>query len=164
MSNISSINDAYLYNISRLAEGFGFDRKTVRSRLNQAQVKPAGRRKGNPVYALSDVGPALFGSHVIPDERRKDPDDFEPKERKEWFQSENERLKFQQNIGELIPEPEYRADLAQVFKVVVAFFESLPDKMERNRIFTPTQLEELERVTDIMRAQLHAQMLEVGNE
>lgn len=164
MSNISPIQDAYAYNISRLAEAFCLDRKTVRKRLNQAMVRPSGKRNGQPVYALVDVGPALFGATETPKSEKNNPDSMDPKARKEWFQSENERLKFQQNVGELIPEPAYRDDLALVFKLIVAFFESLPDKMERQRTFTPAQLQALENVTDAMRAQLYEMMVGQSDE
>ena len=164
MSNITPIHDVYALNISRLSEAFCLDRKTVRKRLNQAMVQPTGKRNGQPVYALADVGPALFGIDSRPKSDKTNPDNMDPKARKEWFQSENERLKFQQSVGELIPEPHYRDDLATVFKLVVAFFESLPDKMERNRSFTPAQLGELENAIDIQRAQLYDMMIGAADE
>lgn len=164
MAEITPIQEAYAYNISRLAEAFCLDRKTVRKRLSQAMVRPISKRNGQPVYALADVGPALFGAQARPKTDTKDPDKLEPKERKEWFQSENERLKFQQSVGELIPEPEYRDDLALAFKLVVSFFESLPDKMEQRRVFTPAQLGELENATDAMRAQLYDMMIGAGDD
>lgn len=164
MAEITPIQEAYAYNISRLAEAFCLDRKTVRKRLSQAMVRPISKRNGQPVYALADVGPALFGAQSRPKTDTKDPDTLEPKERKEWFQSENERLKFQQSVGELIPEPEYRDDLALAFKLVVSFFESLPDKMEQRRVFTPAQLGELEKATDAMRAQLYDMMIGAGDD
>tara|TARA_Y100000114_G_scaffold156378_1_gene183367 strand:- start:942 stop:1436 length:495 start_codon:yes stop_codon:yes gene_type:complete len=164
MAEITPIQEAYAYNISRLAEAFCLDRKTVRKRINQAMVKPVSKRNGQPVYALADVGPALFGAQSRPNVNTQDPDNLDPKARKEWFQSENERLKFQQSVGELIPEPAYRDDLALAFKLVVSFFESLPDKMERNRTFTPAQLGELEKATDAMRAQLYDMMIGAGDD
>lgn len=164
MADITPIQEAYAYNISRLAEAFCLDRKTVRKRLNQAMVRPVSKRNGQPVYALADVGPALFGAESKPKDANKDPDKLDPKERKEWFQSENERLKFQQSTGALIPEPHYRDDLAYSFKLVVSFFDSLPDKMEQRRVFTPAQLGELENVTDAMRQQLYEMMLGASDE
>lgn len=162
MAEVTSINDAYSWNITRIAEAFNFSRDTVRKRLREAGVRASGKRQGSAVYSLSDVGPALFESESrseIPD--LQNPDVMPPKARKEWYQSENERVKFMTDAKQLIPEHEHRQDLYDGFSKVVSFFENLPDKMERTGLFTPGQLELLETEGDHFRSQLYLAVKEV---
>ncbi|MGL5482063.1 MAG: DUF1441 family protein [Aeromonas veronii] len=163
MAEIAVLADAYKWNVSKLAEGFGLHRDTVRKRLNDAGIAPCGKRGNAPIYDLRDVGPALFGAQQVMVEGEIDPAKLAPKERLDWFRSESERLKFQQTTKTLIPDTEYRDDLAKTLKLVCAFFDSLPDKMERKRVFTREQLEELEKVADELRNQLHTELKEVAD-
>lgn len=75
---------------------------TVRSKITDADARMlanipvANTFRGNPVYNLRDVGPALFGSPASADpDDIHDPSKMSPKDRKDWFQSENERVKLQ---------------------------------------------------------------------
>lgn len=163
MGEITRINEAFCWNLTRIAEAFGLSRDTVRKRIREAGVQPSGKRGNAPIYNLADVGPVLFQGDGYQAQTKYTPDELAPKDRKEWFQSENERLKFQREIGDLIPVGEYRDDLSQVLKQVVSFFESLPDRMERRRSFSAAQLEELERAADDFRTQLHRELLEVDD-
>jgi hypothetical protein len=161
LASVTPITDAYNWNLTRISEAFGLSRDTVRKRLREAGVTPADKRGNAPVYKLSDVGPALFSNEMVMNSEYT-PDKMPPKDRKEWFQSENERVKFQTNVGDLIPVGEHRDDLAAVLKKVSSFFDSLPDKMERRRTFTPEQLTELERASDDLREMLYRLLVEVG--
>ncbi|MCF6459054.1 DUF1441 family protein [Pseudoalteromonas sp. MMG024] len=163
--SVSSIDDAYLMNISSLSRAFDLHRDTVRKRLNAARVKPIKKIKSTDVYALADVGPALFGQEAKAEQDDiHDPSKMAPKDRKDFFQSERERLKFETEIGELIPEPHYQLDLSETLKKVVSFFESMPDKMERKRVFKPEQLEQLETMSDEFRNELYLQLLEINTD
>lgn len=165
MGNVSSINDAYAWNITRIAEAFGLHRDTVRKRLKENQIKPVKKAKGVDLYALVDIGPALFSAESTnKKEATHNPDNMIPKDRKDYFQSERERLKFQTEIGELMPDSDYRRDLAETLKAVVAWCESLPDNMERTRLFTPDQLDLLEGTSDSLRTQLYIKILEVESD
>ena len=58
-----------------------------------ANIPVANSIRGNPVYNLRDVGPGLFGSPASADpDDIHDPSKMSPKD---WFQSENERVKLQ---------------------------------------------------------------------
>ena len=104
MADVTHIGDAYAWNITRIAEAFGMSRDTVRKRLREAGVQPKGTRGNAPVYLLADVGPALFQGGGEQTAASHQPDKMPPKDRKEWYQSENERLKFQREIGDLFDE------------------------------------------------------------
>ena len=164
MGDVTRIDDAYLWNITRIAQAFGISRDTVRKRLSAAGVVPAKKLKGVHLYPLPDVGPALFAgdANVMP--TAYNPDELHPKDRKDYYQSENERLKFEEKTKQLIPAEEVRADQVRTLKANVAFFEGLTDKMERTRLFNPEQLDALERATDTFRDQLYNELLDVSDE
>nr|WP_237668480.1 DUF1441 family protein [Vibrio sp. V37_P2S8PM304] len=156
------MNDAFSWNITRIAEAFGLHRDTVRKRLKEARVKPSGKKSGVDIYPLADVGPALFAA----ESSNKSEDDYNPnkmvpKDRKDFFQSERERLKYETEIGELIPEGEYRLDLAATLKYLVSAFESLPDNLERRYKMPPEALEYVESWADESRTYLYHGLLEV---
>jgi len=160
MAEVSHINDAYSWNITRIAEAFNLSRDTVRKRLRESGVRASGKRSGAATYALADVGPALFDAEARFVPEIHDPDKMRPKDRKEWFQSENERVKYLVDAKALIPEGDYRQDLYTTLSAVVSFFENMPDKMERTGLFTPEQLELLETQGDAFRSQLYLQVKE----
>ncbi len=88
MSNISNLGDAYNWSVAKIAEAFGLNRGTVKKRLLDANTPIANMVRGNPVYALRDIGPILFGAD--PDANTnslQDPSLMPPKDRKDWFQS-----------------------------------------------------------------------------
>ncbi|WP_285331703.1 DUF1441 family protein [Vibrio parahaemolyticus] len=162
MGSVSHLNDAFSWNITRIAEAFGLHRDTVRKRLKEARVKPSGKKSGVNIYALEDVGPALFAAETS----NKSEDDYNPnkmipKDRKDFFQSERERLKYETEIGELIPEGDYRLDLAATLKYLVSAFESLPDNLERRYKMQPEALEYIETWADESRTYLYHGLLEV---
>ncbi len=74
MGSVSHLNDAFSWNITRIAEAFGLHRDTVRKRLKEARVKPSGKKSGVDIYALADVGPALFAAETS----NKSEDDYDP--------------------------------------------------------------------------------------
>ncbi len=59
MSNVSNLGDAYNWSVAKIAEAFGLNRGTVKKRLLDANTPIANTIRGNPVYALRDVGPSL---------------------------------------------------------------------------------------------------------
>lgn len=152
--------EPYRWNISTLAKAFSLHRDTVRARLNDAGVKPVGKKANAPLYLLAEAAEAIFAGSTVSNDAA-DPAKLDPKSRKEWFQSENERLRFQTAVKQLIPEGEHRDNTAKTIKGIASFFDSLPDKMERTRLFTPEQLEALEAVCDQQRTQIYAELLEV---
>ncbi|APU00739.1 hypothetical protein [Aeromonas phage Asp37] len=153
-------DDLYRWNLSQLAKAFGLHRDTIRTRINDAGVKPCGKKANASIYKLHEAAEAIFAGTTIAGDQT-DPAKLDPKSRKEWFQSENERLKFQEAIKELIKSGEHRDNIAKTLKSVASFFDSLPDRMERSRMFTPEQLEALEGECDKMRNQLYEELQEV---
>ncbi|WP_372830526.1 DUF1441 family protein [Pontibacterium sp.] len=156
MAEITGIETAYHWSISRFAEAFKMDRATIRKRLKAAGVEPVGHKGASKLYALKDAAPAICQADQaaefdIPD----DPEKMPPNMRKDWYAGEKDRLATDTTKGQLVPVVEHREANLVVLKSVVGFFEGLTDKMERTRKFTVEQLEELESCTDDMRADLY---------
>ena len=139
--------------IRRLSEEFGMARETIQKRLTEAGVAPSGRRAGHPVYRLRDVCPALFVPTVDAD-GLIDPAKLKPPDRRAWYQSENERLKFEQEMGQLILAAEVHAEFAAVAKIVVRTLETLPDIVERDLRPGPDVIEYLQRKVAEVRAEI----------
>lgn len=164
MGDVTKRDEAYSWNITKIAVAFGVHRDTVRKRLTAAGVCPLKKVKGNNLYALSDVGPALFVGETKFMQAKYEPDDMAPKDRKDFFQSEIARLSVEEKTKQLIPVEDVRTDYVRVFKSSVAFFEGLTDKMERTALFNAEQLEALERETDTFRDQLYNELIDVADE
>lgn len=160
VAEINHLSEAYSWNISRIADAFRLDRGTVRRRLREAGVLPAGTRNGVSTYALKDVGPALFGSVVTASDDVIDPDKLPPLDRKHWYQSENERIKSEKEARQLVPEEEVRREMSALAKAVVNSLDSLPDMLERDAGLPPEMIEVVERVIDNVREQMYRVVLD----
>lgn len=155
MSDISRIGDAYNWSIAKIAEAFGIDRKSVRKKIMIAQVASAGNIRGNPVYALKDIGPILFTpEEAATPETLHDPSRMDPKSRKDWFQSENERVKLEAALSQLVPANEVHREMAMMAKSVLQVLDTWPDRLERDRGWSPHQISEVQSIVDEIRESL----------
>jgi hypothetical protein len=144
---------AVTFSIRRLAEEFGMARETVSKRLNDSGVRPAGTRGGFPVYRLRDACPAILAT-CLTEDGGVDPGKMRPADRRAWFQSENERLKFEQDTAQLILAAEVQSEMATLAKIVVRELETLPDVAERDLRCGPEVIEFLQRKIRDLRARI----------
>ncbi|MGL9724453.1 DUF1441 family protein [Sodalis sp. (in: enterobacteria)] len=152
MSNISNIGDVYQWSVAKIAEAFRLDRRSVKNRLLEANIPVAGTVKGNPVYALHQVAPALFGQINIGDAAaNQNPDDMTPKERKDWFDSEKGRIWLEKEQRQLIPVHEVTAVYSALMKASVQVLETLPDVLERDAALTPSAVAVVQDAIDKVR-------------
>ena len=142
------------WSLARLAEEFGMARATVGKRIRDVGLPPAGRRNGYDVYAIADVAPLLVDA-LSPVAGVVDPRDLPPKERKDYFQSENERLKAEVTIGTLVHVMEVEADYAALMKQVVKLLDTLPDILERDCAMSPEEVTKVQTSCDRLREQLY---------
>ncbi len=139
-------DDDSSFSISRLAQLFGMARETVTKRIAQIGARPAGKKSGYPVYQLKDVADIkTFGA--------TDPvglslDEMMPKERRDWYASENDRLKFEKEQGVLVDKEEAREDYAVLGRALTETVQSFPDRMERDFGATPKEVERLISLCD----------------
>lgn len=161
MSNVSNLGDAYNWSVARIAEAFGLNRATVKKRLMDARIPVAGTVKNNPVYSLRDVGPALFSKE--PHSENGDihnPNLMDPKSRKDWFQSENERVKLEATLRNLVPAEDVHREMAMMAKAILQVMDTWPDRLERDRGWLPEQLAEAQYVIDEIRDVLAVEVSE----
>lgn len=158
MAEINRLEEAYNWNITRLADAFGLHRDTVRKRLKESGVVPAGARNGANVYALKDAGPALF-SESRPG-TATDPNDYHPTERKDWFQSEVLRVKLEKEMRLLVPVEEAHREMSRLAKAVASGLDSLADLLERDAGLTPETIELVEKSTDALREMMYQSIID----
>lgn len=155
MSNISNIGDVYQWSVAKIAEAFRLDRRSVKNRLLEANIPIAGTVKGNPVYALHQVAPALFGQINSGDgTANQNPDDMTPKERKDWFDSEKGRIWLEKELRQLIPHHEVVGVYSAMVKSVVQAIETLPDVLERDVALPPSAVSLVQDSVDKLRYEL----------
>ena len=158
MAEINRLEEAYNWNITRLADAFGLHRDTVRKRLKEGGVLPAGTRNGANVYALKDAGPALFGETLSAS--GDDPDELLPQDRKAWYQSENERVKLEKEMRLLVPVEEAHREMSRLAKAVASGLDSLADMLERDAGLPPEAIELVEQTTDALREQMYQAIID----
>ncbi|GAA0328035.1 DUF1441 family protein [Morganella psychrotolerans] len=159
MSNISNLGDAYHWSVAKIAEAFGLNRGTVKKRLLDANVAIAGTVRGNPVYALRSIGPVIFSADAEKDSGGiQDPDQMSPKDRKDWFQSENERIKLETSLRQLIPAEESHREMATIIKAVAQVLDTWPDRLERDHGWRPEHILLAQDVVDELRDLLAAEV------
>ncbi|HEY3589337.1 MAG TPA: DUF1441 family protein [Buttiauxella sp.] len=152
MSNVSDMGGVYHWSVSRLAEAFGIDRRTVKSRLAEGRVPVVGEVRGSPVFDLKDAAPALFRTSPSQDpDVLHDPSQMPPKERKDWYDSEKGRIWLEKELRQLIPEHEVTSVYAATIKTVVQQLETLPDRLERDGGMTPKGLAMVQETIDDLR-------------
>ncbi len=114
-------------NISQLAALSGAHRQTVAARVKN--ISPAGGHESNlKLYRLTDILAELMKAPLPVDNKEMD-----PHARKAWYQSERDRLKFEQETGQLVPVSDVRRSFSVVVKAIVQVLETWPDRLERDR-------------------------------
>lgn len=161
MSNISNLGDAYNWSVAKIAEAFGLNRGTVKKRLLDANTPIANMVRGNPVYALRDIGPILFGADPSANaDGIQDPSVMFPKDRKDWYQSENERIKLETTLKQLVPVSEVHREMAVIIKAISQVLDTWPDKLERDKGWKADQITEAQKVVDELRDILAFEVLD----
>ena len=168
MAFVADDNDyknAYAWNLTKLSEAFGLSRDTIRKRLRESNIQPAKIVRSVSLYALSDVGPALFGvSQTAGNFGGYDsPNEMPSTDRKAWFQSENERLKFQSTQRSLVPDDEVAREMSLLIKSVINPLDGITDTLERKADLSPKQAIVLQNEVDAIREQMYLKAMEFGD-
>ena len=143
-------DDDSAFSISRLAQLFGVARDTVSKRIGLNGAKPAGKKAGYPVYQLKDVAELKSAGNAEPSMLL--PDNMEPKERRDWYASENDRLKFEKEEGGLVDKEAVRSEFATLGRALAETVQSFPDRMERDYGATPKEVERLVSLCDSLQS------------
>jgi len=143
------------WSIARLADEFGIDRRTATKRIRDAGVAPLAKRGGHDTYRVADVAGALLGyTPGGAGGEEVDPHDLPPTERLAFYRSENERLAVETKLGTLVPAVEVESDYADLVKMVVQFFDTLPDVLERDCGLAPEQVIKVQESCDRVRMEM----------
>lgn len=134
-------------NISQVAALSGLHRQTVSERLKK--IKTTGGHDKLKLYKLTDILAELLKLPPPVAEGEMDPHD-----RKAWYQSERERLKFEQEVGELIPASDVACEFAEMAKAMVQVLETLPDILERDCALEPSAVMRVQSIIDDLRDEI----------
>ncbi len=157
-TQVSDIQDRFLFSLSQLSTAFGPSRETVSKRLQKAAVASRGKRRGHDVYHISDSASAILADEASTFDGIKDPDKLKPKDRLDWFKSETERLKLEEKNGQVLAVEAVRAEWGGLLQKVGAALDAIPDKLEQKCRLGPSELEEVENVIDSARVELAEQL------
>lgn len=135
-------------NISQLAALSDVHRQTVTARLKNVATS-GGNESNLKLYKLTSVFSELMKMPTP-----VSGDDMAPQDRKAWYQSERERLKFEQEIGELLPASDVAREMASMAKAMIQGLETLPDILERDCAMTPSAVLRVQNIIDDMRDQI----------
>lgn len=137
MGEVSEIRDNRL-SVSQISAEFGMARATVAKRIEALAIRSDGKRLGYPVYRLRDIV-RIAGDGDPGDEN--DPMKMRPCDRLAHFRAENSRIEFEERQGRLIPAGQVEEEMAAVAKVVTRFYETFPDRLERDLRVGPDVVE-----------------------
>lgn len=141
--------EGFNFSINKCAELLDLDRRTVKKRVQAAELKPKGNHAGFPVYQLAEVARACFIG-----EQKKAKYKVEllgPKERAEHFMAEKRELEVLEKKRELIPYDEAAEKFAELGQTFAKFFDTFMDDLEQTQLFDVTQLEEMQELCDDQR-------------
>jgi hypothetical protein len=144
---------AVTLSISEISAEFAQTRETVRKRLADAGIKPAGRRRNYPVFRLRDAITALLTGADA------DPKRLDPFRRKAHYQAEHAELALAVEREELLRRGDVEEIYGRALKPIRLLLETLPDVLERDANLSPAQVEHVERRLDELREHMHTKVL-----
>jgi len=144
----------YRWNIAKLATAFGLHRDTVTARLQKAGVEPVATSGRSLLFDLKEAAAAVFRDVPV---GSCEPEQMDPSSRRMWFQSENERLRFETDTGHVHRDFEVAHRMSVITKQASNLLDSLPDVIERECGASPEQLQKIEQTIDRLREQIYAE-------
>ena len=156
--NVANISEGVLISVSELSRELEVTRETVNKRLRESDIQPAGTRKGYPAYRLRDAVRACVAeiaekSEVVP------PELLPPRARKDFYMSEDFRIKTELAKKNLVHVEDVRAEMARLVKPIVHTLDIIPDILERDCYIPTAAVEKVIPRLDALRDDL-AQELE----
>lgn len=153
-SQVVDFDDRFYWSLSQLTKAFGPARETIAKRLHVAGVMARKQRAGHDVYHIAEAAAAIVAGESPSFDTVKDPDTLPPKDRLDWYRSQNERSKFLRESGELISVTDATQEMAAVVKTCVRTLETLPDILEMKCRLSADVIQLVEVECDSARAQL----------
>ena len=173
--NLTDREEKLRFTKADLAEAFQLSRDTITKMLGN--TSPHGRRKNATVYHIGEVATMNDVRRPYipqqPDEEMliSDPNKMPPKMRLTHFQAVDAEqaalMKQRKNMIEdrmLIPAFEVEQVLAQAFKPIALFLDTLPDALERDGMIASSDVEALISMIDSGREQLAEHLAQLSPE
>jgi len=153
VATVVSQKDWFSWSLNQLSREFNIARETVQRRLREASVDPSGERRGHPVYPVGASAKAILAPDTSASQGLNDPASMTPKERSDWYKSENDRIKFERDAGLLVSAADARTEMARVAQTGLHILETLPDILERDFNIDPDVIVGVEQRIDALREQ-----------
>ena len=145
-------------NINQLAGITNVHRQTVAARLKNVEPAPGSNSKLK-LFLVTDVLAELMIPTVA-----TSLEDMPPADRLAHWKAGNERIKFEQDTGQLIPADEVAREFSVMTKAVVMVLETLPDVLERDCALSPAAVARVQSVIDDLRDQMSQKVMEAEAE
>lgn len=145
-------------NINQLAGITGVHRQTVAARLKNVDPAPGSNAKLK-LFSVTDVLTELMTPTVSGDVAEMTPSD-----RLAHWKAENERLSFEQSMGQLIPAEDVAREFSVMAKAVVQVLETLPDVLERDCALPPSAVMRVQNIIDDLRDQIAQKVIDAEPE
>ncbi|WP_112198380.1 DUF1441 family protein [Rahnella sp. NRRL B-41462] len=145
-------------NINQLAGITGVHRQTVAARLKNVDPAPGSNAKLK-LFSVTDVLTELMIPTVSGDVAEMTPSD-----RLAHWKAENERLSFEQSMGQLIPAEDVAREFSVMAKAVVQVLETLPDVLERDCALPPSAVMRVQNIIDDLRDQIAQKVIDAEPE
>jgi Protein of unknown function (DUF1441) len=123
---------------------------TVQAKTMMAAY-PATLIDGKSYWTIIQVVNCAISRHSVSTDN---PAEMTPNVRKDYYDAELKRIKFEQEMGNLV----FTSDALQTFsamtKSVAGFLETLPDVLERDVDLTGEQVQQMQKAIDVFRTTL----------
>jgi len=130
-ADVVNQRDYFNWSLNSLSREFGLARETIGKRLADANVEPSGKKRGYPVYSVKEAAVAILIPQVGGEPASMtDPSKMAPSDRRHHYAAENDRIKFEKELGQLVSIDDSREQMAEIVKITDSFLETLPDKFE----------------------------------
>ena len=113
----------YTASITSAAREFGVAYQTLKARVDESGLEPAGAFRGATVYRIADLAAALYAADVpnAPD----DFDDLPPTERRAWFESEKLRLEVERELAGLVTAADAAREKDRAARAMLNYLEQI---------------------------------------
>ncbi|EPA7245822.1 head maturation protease, ClpP-related [Escherichia coli O9,30:H25] len=128
------------------------DRVVMPERLKN--IQPAGGHDKLKLYRVTDIL-TCFLDLPVPASL----EEMEPHDRKAWYQSERERLKFEQETAQLIPADDVRKEMAIWGEIVSEELAKLPNILARDAGLKPMAVNRVQSIIDDLCNQIISRMV-----
>ncbi|HEE9789203.1 TPA: DUF1441 family protein [Enterobacter soli] len=149
---------SFKLNINQLAGITGVHRQTVAARLKNVEPAPGSNAKLK-LFQITDILTELMAPTVS-----GELEEMSPSDRLAHWKAENERIKFEQETGQLIPADEVAREFSLMAKAIVMVLETLPDVLERDCALSPAAVSRVQSVIDDLRDQMAQKVLDAEEE